>query len=100
GSKFQIRMHYTGPAVAPDPEVTIKIATFGGGVPAAFDPSAFQLVGDVGGGAFQLTHIGNDVFLTFTPVPQPGWLLLVGAAGSGVFVVVRRLRRTVASMPR
>jgi autotransporter-associated beta strand protein len=99
GSQFLLRMNYTGPAVTPT-EVTIKIATFGGGVPAALDPSAFQLVGDIGGSAFQLTPIGNDVFLTFTPVPEPGSLLLVGAAGSGVFVVVRRLRRAVASRTR
>jgi hypothetical protein len=99
GSKFTLRMNYTGPAVTPDPEETIKIATFGGGVPAAFDLSAFQLVGDVtSGSVFQLTPIGNDVFLTFSPVPEPGSLLLVGAAGSGVFVVVRRLRRRVAML--
>jgi fibronectin-binding autotransporter adhesin len=98
GSKFTLRMSYTGPAVGPDPELTIKVGTFGGGVPATFDPSAFQLVGDIplSGSVFQLTSVGNDVFLTFTPVPEPGSVLLVGAAGSGVCVVVRRLRRRVA----
>jgi hypothetical protein len=101
GNKFHLRMHYVGTETADNPApVTTKIATFGGGVPAAFDLSQFQLEGDIspGGSVFQLTSIGNDVFLTFTPVSEPGSLLMVGAAGSGVFVVVRRLRRRVAML--
>ena len=66
------------------------------GVPATFDLSQFQLEGDTyhGGGTFQLSSIGDDVFLTFTPVPEPGSLLIVVAAGSGMLAGVRRLRRS------
>jgi hypothetical protein len=56
----------------------------------------------VSGSNFRISYLGgsgNDVVLSYQPVPEPGSMLLVGAAGSGVFVVVRRLRRTVASMP-
>jgi fibronectin-binding autotransporter adhesin len=99
GNKFQILMNYTGTVQLPDSQLTIKIATFGGGVPAAFDMTAFQLTGDVASGSvFQLTSVGNDVFLTFTPVPEPGALLLVGAAGAGLCAFVRRRRRTVATI--
>lgn len=99
GNKFHFRILYAGTDDTPDAQVTIKIATFGGGVPAAFDPNAFQLEGDIyyGGSVFQLTPVGNDVFLTFSPVPEPGSLLLVGAAGSAALVVVRRHRRTLAT---
>jgi ketosteroid isomerase-like protein len=40
----------------------------------------------------QLTAVGNDVFLTFTPLPEPGWLL-AGVAGMGSIGYLRRLRR-------
>jgi hypothetical protein len=99
GNKFRLHMNYTGTDANSDSEVTVKIATFGGGVPATFDLSQFQLEGDVslGSSVFQLTPIGNDVFLTFSPVPEPRSLLLVGAAGYGVLMAVRRLRRTAVS---
>jgi hypothetical protein len=79
-----------------DPQVTLKIATFGGGVPATFDPASFQVEWDAaGGGAFQLSSIGNDVFLTFTPVSEPGSLLLAGVVGSAAVCSARRLRRSL-----
>jgi hypothetical protein len=98
GNKFQIRMIYTGTDPSLDPQSTIKIATFAGEVPASFDMSAFQLVGDINpnGSVFQLVPVGNDVFLTFSPVPEPGSMLLVGVAGSGLYVVARRRRRRAA----
>ena len=79
--------------------VTIKIAAFGGGVPASFDPNAFQLEGDVfpGGSVFDLTPVGNDVFLTFTPTPEPATMLLVAAAGVALAGLVRR--RAAPAMP-
>ena len=89
-------MHYAGTEDGQGPEATIKIATFGGGVPATFDPALFQLEGDTHGETFQLTSVGNDVFLTFTPVPEPGAVLLVGAAASAALVGRRRLRRTAS----
>ena len=53
GGKFLLRMDYTGTLAQPwQPQVTIKIATFGGGVPATFDPSEFQMVGDFAGTTF------------------------------------------------
>jgi hypothetical protein len=64
-------------------------------VPATFDPAMFQLEGDTHGSAFQLTAVGNDVFLTFTPVPEPGALLLAGAIGAAALGAARRLRRTI-----
>ena len=49
----------------------------------SFDVSQFQLAGEInpGGSVFQLTSIGNNVFLTFSPVPEPGGLLLIGPVG-------------------
>jgi fibronectin-binding autotransporter adhesin len=95
-NKFHLHMHYAGPPQPGAPQTSaIKIATFAGGAPPSFDLNAFQLEGDlyVAGSAFNLTSVGNDVLLTFTPVPEPGAMLLVAAAGSGAFVVVRRLRQ-------
>jgi hypothetical protein len=98
-NKFHLHMSYAGPPQPGAPQIsTIKIATFAGGVPASFDLNAFQLEGDlfVGGSAFNLTPVGNDVFLTFTPVPEPGSLLLVGAAGAGALAALSRRRRASA----
>lgn len=100
-NKFRIRMHYTGTETSGNPApVTLRIASFGGGVPAGFDLNAFQLEGSLfaGGSAFNLTSSGTDVFLTFTPVPEPATVLLIGAAGLGATVLVRRSRRMVAGM--
>jgi hypothetical protein len=54
GNRFRIRMHDTGSG-------------------PTLDPAAFQLEGDVfsAGSTIVLEAQGNDVFLTFSPVPEP-----------------------------
>ncbi|HEX8913207.1 MAG TPA: autotransporter-associated beta strand repeat-containing protein [Humisphaera sp.] len=72
------------------------IASYPGGV-AAFDPAAVRvsLVGfanPANGGAFAVASTGNDVVLTFTPVPEPGTVGAVGLAAVGLLARRRRRR--------
>ena len=101
-NKFHIHMNYTGSGefADPPPNATIKIATFAGGVPATFDLSQFQLEGDIyhGGSVFQLTPIGNDVFLTFTPVPEPASVLAFAGLALAALGRRRRNRRPTAAV--
>ena len=56
---------------------------------ARFTTSGF----DASGFAFKLTgSAAGDVILTFTPVPEPGTLLALGAAGLGLLGAYRRYR--------
>ena len=63
----------------------------------AFDTTQFaNLTNPSGVGTFALFLSGNDVFVTYTPIPEPGAMLAVAAAGFGVLSLARRARRTVA----
>jgi hypothetical protein len=101
GNKFRIRLDYVGTEDFGQrpPDVTIRIATFAGGLPASFDLTAFELEGDVyfAGSTFTLTAVGNDVFLTFTPVPEPAALGAVAAGLLGLRAV--RRRRAASTIP-
>jgi hypothetical protein len=94
---FRIRMNYVGTEVhqSRPPDVTIRIASFAGGVPPSFDPAAFRLEGDlyVGGSTFELTAQGNDVYLTFTPVPESAGAGLAAAGAVLAAGAVRSARR-------
>ena len=62
-----------------------------------FDTTQFaNLTNPSGVGTFALFLSGNDVFVTYTPIPEPGAMLAVAAAGFGVLSLARRARRTVA----
>src|SRR5205823_1467685 len=57
------------------------------------DPALFGTVG-FASGDFRLSgDSGGAVYLSFTPVPEPGAVLLVAAAGAGLVGVGRRFRR-------
>lgn len=55
-----------------------------------YNASAFQ--NSLGGGSFFVSNVGNDLFLNFTPVPEPSTYALM-ALGLGVIVVLARRRR-------
>ncbi len=60
-----------------------------------FDPNAynFQTTGFLGATDFSLAVFGDQLVLTFTPVPEPGTVLAVAAAGLfGLGLARRRLR--------
>lgn len=56
-----------------------------------FNTSNFQ--NSLGIGSFFVTNIGNDLFVNFTPVPEPSTYALM-ALGLGVIVVLARRRRS------
>jgi hypothetical protein len=58
--------------------------------PAAVGFNSSQLANATGGGAFALARSGNQLFVTFTPVPEPAGVLTTGLVG---LVGVRLLRR-------
>ncbi len=47
----------------------------------------------LGGGSFSLTTSTNNLYLNFTPVPEPATVLALGAVGLGAVEAVRRWRR-------
>lgn len=47
-----------------------------------------------GAGTFSLGHQGGDVYLNFTPVPEPTSILMVGGLGLGAVRVLRRWGRS------
>ncbi len=63
-----------------------------------FDPSAFTIdtssfQNSLGTGQFFLTQSGNDLFLNFTPVPEPSTVALLSLGASVLVVSGRRRRR-------
>jgi hypothetical protein len=68
------------------------------GVDFVFDSDAYTLdaVGFFASSSFQLAVTGNQLVLTFTPVPEPGLVLAV-AGGFGLVLVARRKLRTLAT---
>lgn len=54
-----------------------------------YNASAFQ--NNLNGGSFFVSNVGNDLFLNFTPVPEPSTYALL-ALGLGVIVVLSRRR--------
>jgi autotransporter-associated beta strand protein len=62
-----------------------------------FDPSQSTLVSNVGIESYSLAVVGSQLQLTFSPVPEPGWLLLVCAAGAGAAQLRRGRERVHAA---
>ena len=59
-----------------------------------FDTSMFSnLPNPTGVGTFALFLSGNDIFVTYAPVPEPGAVLAIAAAGVWGLSLVRRVRR-------
>ena len=59
-----------------------------------FDTSMFSnLPNPTGVGTFALFQSGNDIFVTYTPVPEPGAVLAIAATGVWGLSLVRRARR-------
>ena len=71
-------------------------ASASGGV-TGFASNAFQInkgnfLNALGGGSFFVSNTGNDLFVNFTPVPEPSTYALM-ALGLGVIVLLARRRR-------
>jgi autotransporter-associated beta strand protein len=76
-------------------------AILSNGLAFTFDPTAytFQAVGFIAND-FQLSVAnGNQLVLTFTPVPEPGMVLAVSAAALGLVALTRRRLRAVRTVP-
>ena len=75
---------------------TWTIGTFTGGIglPAsAFSalPNGWTGLNSLDGGSFQAVVSGNELQISFTPVPEPGSVFVVCAAGLGAVGLVRRV---------
>jgi T5SS/PEP-CTERM-associated repeat protein/autotransporter-associated beta strand protein len=93
GSRFAISIASFDAALT-TPQ-TYTIASFAGGI-TGFDPTAgnpqFQFSGFFVPGSASVAVVGNNLQLTFTPVPEPAHLLLFAGAG----LAVRWWRRRTA----
>jgi T5SS/PEP-CTERM-associated repeat protein/autotransporter-associated beta strand protein len=93
GNRFTINIASTN-ATLTTPQ-TYTIATFAGGV-SGFDASAgnpqFAFSGFFVPGSVSVAVQGNNLRLTFTPVPEPAHLLLACAAATGLARWLRRRR--------
>ena len=77
-----------------------KFVTASGGItfteptsPTVFNFNASQFQNSLGVGHFFVSQTGNDLFLNFTPIPEPStWTLLVAGLGTLAFVALRRRR--------
>lgn len=98
GNTFVINLIPTSfPSPGPTSPVTYTLATYGGGVllPAGQDPSNLNnLLTFTGLGGSPVTSLvnGSSIQVTFTPVPEPAFVLLGCAAAAGL---AARLRRRV-----
>lgn len=93
---FVIDLRYLGApgAALQTPTSNIRIATFAPGGLASFTNSAqFTFAGDFVGALPTLSISGNDLMLSFTPVPEPTTVLGAVAAVLGVGGFVRRRLR-------
>src|SRR5262245_7280851 len=90
-SRFTINIQSFDPSLT-TPQ-TYTIGTFAAGVPG-FDPAAgnpqFTFSGLFASGSASLALQGNDLRLTFTPVPESTHMLLLCAAAIGVVTWRRR----------
>ena len=97
-SPVDIESPYTGPRVFNNSQsYSWTIASASGGI-TGFDPNAISLDSSrfaslLGTGQFFLTQTGNDLFLNFSPVPEPSTYALMGLGLSVVLVGLRRRKR-------
>lgn len=80
-----------------------RIATASGGV-TGFDPAAFNIdttqfaaENPLGAGSFHVTNVGNNVYLNFSPVPEPSVSALVAIAG--LTLILRRRYSSTLILP-
>jgi autotransporter-associated beta strand protein len=84
-----------------DPMQTYHWTVAEAGSITGFDPSRVSIdssgfLNPTNGGSFSLSQSGNDLILTFSPVPEPGTLALVGAVAAVGAWRMRRAKRVVA----
>jgi autotransporter-associated beta strand protein len=72
---------------------TVTVATFTNGTPPPAANFVVAAEGFVFSGSPTLVVDGTSLVVTFTPVPEPGTVLALGAAGLGVAGLVRRRSR-------
>jgi fibronectin-binding autotransporter adhesin len=72
--------------------------------PDGFDPNTFTI--NTSGfinphpGSFALTRTGNDLFITYTPVPEPGLVLTIAAGGLAFVRLAQRRGRGRSTVSR
>jgi fibronectin-binding autotransporter adhesin len=69
------------------------IATATGGVSGTPAPVTLGVGNEFAGMMFLASVVGNNLYLNFTPVPEPATVLAICAAGAGAFGLIRRRRK-------
>jgi hypothetical protein len=105
GNRFTIRLTSLTPEDAPglvadfdsSTAYTWTVATYSGGI-TGFAPEKFNLntsdfANNLGGGMFAIGPSGNNLMISFTPVPEPSMILAVAGVAAILGAGVRRWGR-------